>query len=602
VDAGAAVIAVRDRLVLRRRLRAGVAAAGWAAAAGGIAGGILLAAPWGGRDSLHLACLASATLPMLAFALGSLLCRVDRTALLLEVDGRMQSSDVLASAADFAASGRDGPLRHETLLRAAALAGRAGRLWPRKPGVILPIAVAIAGGSVLGFALATLPPVPVVEMPQASAVPETGTPAARPDEPRPELPPEPIRKKAAEAGRRVAAVSEGIVDDRLRARGMQLADALAAYAEGRGDAAQVLAASTDFAEAAKKAVEAADTPEAREVLAKMAKALEADPLTEAIARALAKKDLAGAASMLKDLASRLSPEEVRRLSEKFKGLGGNLGLDLPGMLPGDGKGGAGGPGPGPGPGGGDSPGAGAGGKEAGKEPDSREASGPAAEPGKGPEGEPPGANEEGKTGAESARTSADGSDPGRKGPDPAKDPLAAGREPGKGGAEPATGRPPTRSGSQGLADAMKALVASATGSDAAERIRRTEPDRKAGAGTAAAGTESGKPAGPERGDAPPDGTGGGAGEKAGTAAGGAPMGKAERLEVTLKDEKAGRGVKEVVSVQEAVLRGATQGAQAPGFREVVRDYREITAEDLGRTGLPPAMRAMVEAYFDRLER
>jgi hypothetical protein len=205
-------------------------------------------------------------------------------------------------------------------------------------------------------------------------------------------------------------------------------------------------------------------------------------------------------------------------------------------------------------------------------------------------------------------------------------PGKGGRENGASAAGPASD-PATALGR--IQEAVRAMAAAREATDTAEQVRRAAAREAAareaaaqGAASRGASARAGAAGSARTGPTPtaasglqetaPGGVGaagaaslaaraGGEGQRAGSAEGGDPAGgDAARAGVTLKDEKLADAPGKV-SVRDAVARGAAEGAAVPGFREAVETYRKVSAEDVARAGLAPAVRAMVEAYYERIQ-
>ncbi|MBM4397993.1 MAG: hypothetical protein FJ087_20190 [Deltaproteobacteria bacterium] len=561
---------------MRRRLRVAGALAAWlgAAAAAGLATWIAVTKT-GGAWEVALPLAPIALLLGAAYALQ----RPDPVRLLLDADRRLATDDALAGA--WCALPRDGEMAEAAVDRGASFAARAERLWPAGPRVIPPAVALAAAWIAIPIALTRVPPppapVPAATAPQArGAQPSAAAADARATPPR-KLPPE--RAAAAKARHQVAKAAAAMADPKTRDEAMKLAEALEKFSEGRAEAPEVMAAAERFSKQAEEVAKEAAKPEVlKEIPPSLVKALANDPLMRAIAKALARKDFKVGADLLKDLLSHLSPEEARRLAEEFKDFGGGSAGSGPSL---------------------------------------------AGEPSKGSE---PGKGQEHST-AETAERSGPGGGREQGNPNGKES-----RGPGEDGKEaaakvPGPGEAPKAEGAAKVGDAIRAAEASKAGQDAAEEARRAAGKAERGEQAAAArgegATARGEDAAGQATDRDGNGTaerkaGGGEGERtaedrapggagaegmqAGTGAAGSPAGAAERIEVGLRDETlpGASGGAKALSVREAVVRGSAEGAAVPGFKEVVDRYRAVSPEDVARAGLPAPLRAMVEAYFDRI--
>lgn len=515
--------------------------------------------------------------------------------LLLAIDDRLGTRDLLGAAWAFDAAAHEGPWFDETVRRAGPFLPDLQAAWPGRRSAmhaLWPFALSLI--AVLALTVwAPGRPQPVTPVTQDAGEMASTQPDGSPEEPPTTALSKPValvRQAATRAAQKVKhSVAALPAAAAVQRTGSELATTLEKYAEGKTDAASVMAAAEAFSKAVDEAVDTNILPKALEAVApELAKALESDPLTEAIAKSLQKKDIEGAANLLKSLIQGMSEQELSRLADKFKDFEGpDLGLDLPGKD-------------------GGSKGTGAKDKQGGESSASSAATSPMKTP------EPPsagvstppkpdapaagidqlrktieslGAATQSLNVAEQARRTENAERKAQQGgptevavdqkaatpADQARDPALSAQHPGEG-------------------ISIEERQAARQDSESGKRPRL--PGDSVGAKRPSdEGLPLGK--GQEEGRDP-----GGSG----TAGGTLPQGEAVRVQATFEDAELvvseGDGP---VDIREAVAEGAQQGPALPSFRAAVRTYRTVTEDDVTRSGLPRSLRGMVDEYFDLLE-
>jgi len=460
--------------------------------------------------------------------------------------------------------------------RGAEFASAAARLWPKGPSFVPPAVFMAMALLAMAVAIARIPPKVTPQSQASDANPETGASTAQvqastaqvqAQTPQARQAARPEREKAARAAETVRKAARSMADPELKKEAQKLVQALDDFASGKIETPELLAAAQSFTRQAEEVAKEAQRPETmRSISPDLLKTLARNPLLAAMAKAMLRKDYSLASDALKDLLSHLTPEEARQLAEQFKDLAPKGGLGPGGLDAGASVQGV-----------------------AGTEPEDT------AGEGKSPDGQ---------TGKQSPRPESATPGPAPQGEAPTgpkASPQEAARPQGEvgphGGPQGEAGPPPDPVSR--MADAFRATEVTKVAQDAAEAARAATLEQVAkgtGAsreGTLAKGGQASKEASSDT-QPSPGGTG-----QAGTGEGPNPFGTPERMDVKFKDEKLALAPP-VTSVRDAVRRASLEGPTVPGFKEVVERYREVSPEDMARAALPAPLRAMVEAYFDRL--